>query len=381
MVCDTRVDQTCNRISVALRPFRLGMALGVWLLVGASTMPAQAQAPVPSLPEQVELRFNGGPGCPAQATFVREVAARVRRPVEWVLTNAETQITVTVVQTADHATGTLQVVTRAAEPTQREFVASTCAEISSALALVTALTLDPNARTDALPPPAAVAPEATPGVAVAGPAAPPPPAPEPSQPPAPRPVPPQPSPRRQPSALVHRYVAWLGPAIGVDGGYAPDALVLVGLSLGARARVTRLFSPSVQLTPLWGKTGVTGPAASAGIFAWALARLEACPTSLALADWLSFEPCLSGEIGRLSAAGDSSTAAIVSVPVERWWAAGGAALALHASRGRWFARLESHGLLPATRDEFVFEEPHRRIHQPAWFAYGATLALGVQLGR
>jgi hypothetical protein len=156
---------------------------------------------------------------------------------------------------------------------------------------------------------------------------------------------------------------------------------MVGLSLGARATVTRRFSPSVQLTPLWGKTGVTGPAAPAGIFAWALARLEACPMSVALAEWLSFEPCLSGELGRLSATGDSAAAAIVPVSVERWWAAGGAALALHASRGRWFARLETHGVFPATRDQFVFEQPHRRIHQPAWFAYGATLGLGIQLGR
>ena len=58
-----------------------------------------------------------------------------------------------------------------------------------------------------------------------------------------------------------------------------------------------------------------------------------------------------------------------------------AALALHASRGRWFARLETHGVFPATRDQVVFEQPHRRIHQPAWFAYGATLGLGIQLGR
>ena len=130
MVCDAPVDQTRRRISGPRHLFRWVRGLAVWLLVGVSATPARAQSAPPSLPEQVELRFRGGPGCPTQANFVHEVAARVRRPVEWVSANAATQITVTVAQTAQHATGTLEVVARAAEPTRREVVASTSAEIS-----------------------------------------------------------------------------------------------------------------------------------------------------------------------------------------------------------------------------------------------------------
>lgn len=376
MVLGARIDRTRERISGASRCSRLIAILGAWPLVAAGAVSARAQSAPPSVPERVELRFNGGAGCPAQSAFVHEVAARVRRPVEWVSESAATQIIVTVTQTADHATGTLQVVTRAAEPTRREFVASTCAEISSALALVTALALDPNARTEALPGPPET-PDAAPPEAA------PPPVAAPAPVPAPPPVAPPPRQPSRPRSEVEpalRYVAWLGPALGADLGYAPNVLVTVGLSLGARATVTRLFTPSLQLTPLWGKTGTTGPSVASGSFAWALARLEACPTSVRLTGWLAFEPCVSGELGRLSAAGESS-ASIVSVPVERWWAAGGAALALHAVSGRWFARLETHGLFPATRDEFVFEDPHRRIHQPSWFAWGGSLGVGVQLGR
>jgi hypothetical protein len=166
----------------------------------------------------------------------------------------------------------------------------------------------------------------------------------------------------------------------LENGYAPEALVLFGLSLGAHATFTSLFSSSLRLTPLWGKTGVTGPSAASGSFGWAIARLEACPTNVSLSDWLSFEPCLSGELGRLAAAG-LGTAQLEPLPVERWWGAGGAALALHATRGHWFARLDLHGLFPATRDRFVFGNPERQVHQPDSFVYGLGLGIGAQFGR
>lgn len=348
------------------------------LLACAVTTPAVAEPTASAVPEQVELHFNGAAGCPTQATFVHEVAARVRRPIEWVAASSATRITVTVTQADGHASGTLQVVSSsAAEPTRRDFVASSCAEISSALALVTALTLDPNARTEALPAiePAPATPEPEPAPAEPEPTAARAPRPKPA--PASRPAPPPSAPS---SEAPQRYVAWLGPAAGVDAGYAPEPLVTLGVSLGARATVKRGFSPSLQLTPLWGKTGATGPSAPNGSFAWAMARLEACPTSLRLTGWLSFDPCLTGELGRLDATAKGSDA-ITPVSVNRWWAAGGVALALHVSRGQFFARLEGHGIFPATRDTFVVRNPDQRLHRAAAFASGASLALGIQLGR
>jgi hypothetical protein len=369
MVSGAVIDQESCRLSKSRRYFGHAAASLVLLLAPSAT------AAPNGLPEQVELRFTGGAGCPSQAAFVHEVAARVRRPIEWVSAEASTQISVTVTQSQGHATGTLQVVTGGAEPTLREFVAGNCGEISSALALVTALTLDPNARTEALPPPSEEpVPAPTP---VEEPA----PAPEPEPVPAPTPLPPRAAtpPRPTPPAQPTPYVAWLGPVAGVDSGYAPGPLITFGVSLGARAAVTQRLSPSLQLTPLWGKTGSTGPSASGGTFAWAMARLEACPTSFALTEWLSFDPCLSGELGRLVATAKASET-VVPVTAERWWAAGGVALALHASRGRWFARLELRGLLPATRDTFVLRDPDLRVHQPSSPLLGTSLGFGAQFG-
>jgi hypothetical protein len=372
MVRRARLDPFPRRMSKTRVDFLVLLALC------AAAAPAAAQpaeAPSNSAPEQVELRYVGEQGCPSQARFVDEVGARIRRPIEWVQAKPATLIIVTLGRTDEHATGRLEVVRHGSEPTRREFVASTCAEVGSALALVTALTLDPNARTEPLappsataPPPAALPPEPAPAPPVV--------APPPEAPAQRAEIPPPAAPR---AVAQSSYQAWLGPVVGVATGYAPEPLVTFGLSLGARAVSKSGFSPSLQLTPLWGKTGSTGPSAAGGTFAWAMARLEACPTQLPLATSLALVPCAAGEVGRLSAQG--SAPQIEPVSADRWWFAAGATLSLHLSLGRWFARLGAQGLFPATRDDFVFRDPDTIVHTPSALVYGANLGVGFELGR
>jgi len=348
------------------------------LLAPAPAAGQQATAAPTSAPEQVQLRYSAGAGCPTEAAFVNEVGARIRRPLEWVSANPTTLIVVTLDQISDHATGKLEVTRSAAQPTRREFIASTCAEVGSALALVTALALDPNARTEALPAasasstasafegPTPAEPTPAPVEAVTLPVL-----------PARRETPPaaEPPPERPSRAT---YVAWVGPTAGVSLGYAPEPLVTLGLTLGAQRRVARGLSPSLQLTPLWGKTGTTGPDADSGAFAWAMARLEACPTQLPLSADLAFVPCAAAEVGRLSARGTASQ--ITPVAAERWWFAAGVAASLHFAVGHFFARLGTQALFPATRDEFVFTDPEQLVHRATVVVWGANLGLGFQLG-
>jgi hypothetical protein len=352
----------------------LGFGLVALLLVAipARVAAEPAAAKPDSVTQQVSLHYLGEAGCPSEAEFVEEVTARVRRPVEWTQSGAAVQMVVIVRRAGDRASGTLEVVQRSTEPTRREFNSSSCAEVASALALVAALALDPNARTEVLPShaqgaqPSAPTPEAAP-------------------------VPPRasssetkrvtraastPAPSRPPARGSH-YLAWLGPAATVASGYASEPLVAVGLILGARA-VRPGFSPGFQLTPAWGKTGTTGPAAAGGSFSWAIARLEACPVRLALARPLTLEPCAAAELGRVSARGEST--GIVPVNAERWWFAAGATLSLHVSFGAGFARLGTLVLFPATRYEFVFRDPDRTIDQADVVSVGGTLGLGFQFG-
>ena len=347
---------------------RLALLL-VTVPVRAIAQPAAEPPADAAGPQQVSLHYIGEPECPSEAEFVAQVTARVRRQVHWSSAGAVVQMVVIVRHAGDHANGTLEVVQRATEPTRREFTAASCEEVGSALALVAALALDPNARTEQLP---ARAP--APAPSEPEPAAAPVPAPEVPPPAKPRP---SPAPVSRPTRARNSYVVWLGPTFAAAAGYASEPLVALGLSLGARA-VRPGFSPGFQLTPLWGKTGSTGPAATDGTFAWAIGRLEGCPVQVALAQPVRFEPCGVAEIGRLSARG--AAADITPVGQERWWFAAGASLSLHLSLGSWFARLGAFTLLPATRDEFVFHDPERSIQQASWVVVGAALGLGFQFG-
>lgn len=328
----------------------------------------------------VGLRYSGSPSCPSEADFVDEVNARVPRPIAWNVGGEGIDMRVSVSADGAQATGTLEVVQPGVEPKRREFRASSCAEVGSALALVAALTLDPNARTDVLPARAPVPAADGPAPALVPPADVAPPAP-PKPPPAPPPVPaaravtpPRSSPRASPAAL---YSAWIGPAAGVASGYASEPLVTLGVTLGVRT-ARRGWSPGVQLTPLWGKTGTTGPTAALGTFTWAMARLEGCPAVVALAANLSLEPCLAAELGRLSARGADGA---VAVPTTRklLWASFGATLSLQWSGKGWFSRAGALLLYPATRYELVFSAPDRLVYQPG-VALGGTIALGFRFG-
>ena len=348
----------------------------LWLAAGLpllSTAVAGADEPTPEAvaPEQVTLTYSADPGCPTEAQFVEQILARVRRRVRFAQAPEAIEMVVTLQLGGETAMGKLEVRREPGEPTRREFTGATCREVGSALSLVAALSLDPNARTEELPPAGA---EPT-GPSTTEPAA----APAPSAPSSTRQPTPIAASLARPARATPRYVGWIGPAAEVMIGEAPKPLGLLGLSLGLRAVTGRTFAPSLQLSPLWGATGATGPSSSDSAFEWGLGRLEACPVSVRLARALRLDPCAVLEVGRVRAEGDEA-AVEEPVAVSRWWVAPGASTSLHWDGRGWFARLGGVALAPATRDEFVFSTPERRVHQASAVVVGAHLALGFQLG-
>src|SRR4051812_8691813 len=107
--------------------FRLALVL-VTLPAPVLAQPAAA-APASTAPPQVSLHYLGDPGCPNEVEFVDEVTARVRRTVQWSKSGAAVQMVVIIRRAGDHASGTLEVVQRATEPTRREFTSGSCAEV------------------------------------------------------------------------------------------------------------------------------------------------------------------------------------------------------------------------------------------------------------
>lgn len=331
-------------------------------VTAGSTLPAAAQAPAT---ERVHIVHQAGSGCPGSAAFHHEVAARVRRPVEWVQEGASTVVRVQLASSPAGATGQLEMTQAGGAPTRRDFSAETCAEVSSALALVVALALDPNAHTEPLlaepsPPPSE-----------------PPPSPVTRDPPPVTRAPPRPSAAAR-APLPPRTRFFVGPAAGIAGGYVPTGLVTLGAVLGLDAKRRGWLSPLAQLTPLWAKTGTTGPRSPHATFAWALLRVDACPTRLALGSGLMLFPCASGEAGQVSASGRDDS---VDVPESRTraWVALGPSLSLRFEADRWFFALSGGALAPLTRDEFVFEGPTVRIHEVPAVVFGGLLGVGMAL--
>ena len=245
---------------------------------------ALAQDPA-SEPERVQIVHGADSSCPSSEAFAKEVHARVRRPIQWVSDQPSVLVTVRIEAIAHGALGHLQVDARGSEPTYRDFEAETCAEVSAALALVVALTLDPSARTEAV---LAEGPPVEPG---------PPPAPTVAALPAR-----DHAPQARAAGERRELRFFFGPAATAGSGYDPSGLVALGAVLGARWDRRSWFAPTVQLVPLWGETGTTGPESVAASFTWLLLRLDACPTRLALAAQLSLAPCVTGEAGRVGQA-------------------------------------------------------------------------------
>jgi len=313
----------------------------------------EAHAAEPETPEVVRLRYSATTECPSEVAFSGEVKARIRKPVTWTATLPARDITVTIQVANDRARGDLDIVETSGERTARSIAADTCAEVASGLALVVALALDPNARTEPLaqstaPPPSPAAP------------------PLPAKVEPPRPV------RERPV----RFFAGL--AGGVGGGYAPVANIVAGALLGVRLETDSAFAPSLYLTPSWGKTGVTGPEAAEAKFSWLLVRIDACPLRFRASTSLAFWGCASSELGNVNARG---TAIANPDEQDRLWADLGPGLRGRLALGSWFLDVGGAALFTLTQHRFFFapDSPDSTVHQTGPVVFGGTLALGGEL--
>lgn len=339
-------------------------ALGLCAEVAVAAPPGDP----PALPERVQLSYSAGPGCPSRAAFEQQIAARIRHSLEWVEESPQRLIRVNLETRGDGASGSLEMVRANDEPTRREFAASTCSEVSSALSLIVALALDPNAQLElrAEKPvprePVVSKPEVKPPVAptradvLSSPVL---------------------SERTSPTTARISF----GPRLETATGYAPDTLLMLGGTVSVRRVRNGAWSaiePRLSLSPLWGKTGSTGPVAPNAVFTWVMARLEACPLRFRLAAEISATPCVAAEGGRLTARGNTDEVQVTRT-AKRAWAAAGMTLAFELRAGPWFSALGFHALLPFTRDEFVFLDPLRSVHRPGAVVAGGSLALGIEL--
>jgi hypothetical protein len=223
-----------------------------------ATRPAAAQDGT-----AVALDYRVAGGCPNEASFVAEVRARTAS--FRVIAGAARRFTLTVAQEAGGgAGGSLVIETGNGEPTTREVRGDTCAEVVSALALVTALAVD------ASPPPAAQ-PEAASPVA-----------------------------ERRPATGAQIGVGAGGGAIS---GSAPDAAFALHAFAEVRAARPGLWSPTIRGTF---ERSLERSAAIAGVgtagFTLTMGELDLCPSRWGKGA-LSLVGCARAELGVLRGEG------------------------------------------------------------------------------
>jgi hypothetical protein len=235
----------------------------------------------------------------------------------------------------------------------REVAGKDCAEVVSALALVIALVIDPNASTEPLP------------------AAPPAPR-KPAEPV--RPLP-QPVPAPQPSTVVWRSAAGL--RLGAVGGIAPELAPELGLFVQTRLEQRSAWEPMFRLAFSGARSFEIEAEGGSARFTRLAGRLTFCPVRVPVRGPAALRPCLFGEAGVLTGAGvDAPQAASASVA----WLAAGASVHAELVAGEWLLLgLEVDGILPAVRDRFYFDPRGVWEHRVPPFALGATLTAGVRL--
>lgn len=292
---------------------RTGRYPGGWL---AAAIALAAGSPARAEQETVELRYAAPAECPSRAAF--EAAILERAPNVRLAAPAQRVFAITIETTADGFRGAL-VVDRVAD---KELAAPSCVDLTSALALVTALAIDPSAG-----------PQLVPAIRVV---------------------------RR-----MHMLEADLDAMI--EAGVGPGALFAGALEV--RWGPSRLYA--LELAAIAGRDSVTHDGAEAR-FTWLAARPAACV--LGAAGRVALDACGHVELGAVLAAG-----AMIINQRDRtrlWLTAGLHGNARYPLGAHGFGLLQLGASVPLVRDRYLFA-PNVTVH--ATPGVTAWLVLGVGL--
>jgi hypothetical protein len=323
-------------------------------------------------PVSVRLRYRATAGCPTHGEFVE--AVRARTPLARFGEEAGAwEVAVSAQSTAGTSVGVLS----GQGTVPREVSAKSCADVISALALILALAIDPQASTTPAPLPSAEASAAPPVLAAPPASAAPPPAPEPKASLAP-PPPDQPPPGTPASAG-----AFWGFGAALDGSFpfTSSWVSLVGpaASLELGARWTPIFSPSLRLTGALNFGSTATAAASTASFRLARVRLDLRPVRLELAPPLFLVPHAGIEIGQLTGEGEVGTLISEAQTRSRDWLALAQGVAFELTLVEpIFVTLSGEIREPLYRYNFVFQAPHTEVAEVPAVEFGWSAGLGAR---
>jgi hypothetical protein len=316
----------------------LALASGLLWTLLASAAQAQTAPPV-----AVSLEYSAPEGCPDAQSFREQVLGRTKR-VSFTETSAAGSLgwSVKLAETSGGSRGTLRVTSDKPSKLERNVNASSCEQVVDALALVAALSVDPDASLTARDKPKPTRPAA------------------PAPPPAPVAPPPASSKPRAPtdaSATKLLLGLTLTGRSGIAQQLAWAPRPFVGLSFRSRGGYT--WGLALSATQVRGRAAVDAGRAD---FTWSLGRLEVFPVRAAFGNW-RLEPAVFVEAGQLRARGVAvSPAAEVRRPALLAGALGRLSL---LAFGLLEVHLEGGPLLPIVRDRFYLFESTTVFRIPA----------------
>lgn len=336
-------------------------AIAAGALVSGALLAAEALGDPPPL----RVDYQAAPGCPGEEVFLDEIRwrtalARAAGPGEEALL-----VRARIARRGEVFEGRLTLGEGGAPRrarVDRSIRGGVCDEVVSALALVTALALDPRASTAAKRPAAVVspAPPAPPSLP-SGPAAPPPeivalPPPEIVGPP----LPVVPAPEVPPASSPPP--GWLlGARVATTFAVTPRPL------FGGGAFVERGFGGrwggALRLAVDVGATGAFDAGPGRVSFLEGTARVEGCAFSWAPARRLSITPCLAVEGGLLHGQGIPGGALTTLEQATVPWAAASFLPRIGVTLGSVTIELQGGPVFPLVRRTFVFHDPAYVIHE------------------
>jgi hypothetical protein len=352
-----------------MRGHRSLLTFGLVLVSGLTL--ARGEALGQSAPEQVFLKYSGVPGCSDAATFRSEFRARTSRAV--LREDGDPggrSFTITVAKEQGRIVGRVEQRRADGSTSEREVSGQSCAEVISALALIAALAVDPQAASAHAP---QDPDEAAPSLGKEPAPAPPPP-PEPSVRANEESRKPEPDPRHVDNA---RWRLAAGVQGGVVSGMFPKAAFASSIFVETGLWSPSVLAPTIRLSAIGSISRSVPAERGEAHFQWAAAGLQGCPLRFRLRDELHGYPCVFGEAGFLAGEGTG-----VSEPDSRtrpWFGLGALIRLQWTPSEQFFVEAEGGIRVPLARDRFVFDLGGRTdsIHVVG-LGGAASIGLGIR---
>jgi hypothetical protein len=317
----------------------------VALVFGAMLLTARAVTASAGDAVPLRIQYSAPHACPSAEAFMAEVVART--PLARPAGDGEpgTALSVTVKDVPGGSTGRLELVAPDATSSVREVSAADCEQVVAALALMTALAVDPNAATGPI---------------------------QPVLPPTPPPL------ERKPAAKVEslpaRFVFEAGAQLEALGGIGPDPVALIRPFVQVSREGSSAWSYALRLSAGRAHTRISNQEGSGAFTLWT-ARVEACPLRFWLVRPLALSACVPFDAGQLTAAGSGVTP---SRDVARpWLSLGGEGRVEWRVFDMFMLEAAAELVFPIVRDRF-FVGSSSTLHRAPAVTVGASVGIGVR---